>query len=407
MSNKSVICIIRTPLPSSSREEACLFLRDLVEMFIPITHKIYVVTANAPKEEVLRFVSGREGKIKFINPDLKKEYERGHIFLVSFFIWCFKHLKIQMRMSFDVYKIIRGIDIAFFYTGYPWLLSPMAIFKLFRKKVVILETGSLLQAQDVIRELKDEPFFKETSMQNNIFMLVLNLLENISFFLADYIIPESRTIGLSRRFSKYKKKILPPLARFVRLEKFNIIKSTSQKDKTIGYIGRFSWEKGITNFVNAIPLIAKEARDAKFILVGDGPLYPYAVDLVKDHGFNNKVIFKGWVSHQEIPHILNEMKLIVCPSYVEGLSTLLLEAMACGSIAITTPVGGVLDVIKEGETGYLLEDNSPPCISSKVVSALKSRELDKIAKNARSLIEENYTFLAAVQRAQDTIQKIS
>ena len=63
-------------------------------------------------------------------------------------------------------------------------------------------------------------------------------------------------------------------------------------------------------------------------------------------------------------------------------------------------------MIKDGETGLIIEDNSPQCIAENVTRALNYPDLDRIVKNARKLIEEEYTYEAAVERYRKILGKI-
>ena len=80
--------------------------------------------------------------------------------------------------------------------------------------------------------------------------------------------------------------------------------------------------------------------------------------------------------------------------------------MACGTPVLATSVGGVPDLIKDGETGFIMEDNSPKCIAENVTRALKYPNLEDIVKNARKLIEKEYTYEAAVERYRRILGKL-
>lgn len=71
---------------------------------------------------------------------------------------------------------------------------------------------------------------------------------------------------------------------------------------------------------------------------------------------------------------------------------------ACGTPVLATPVGAIPDVIKDEETGFILEDNSPECIARDVMRVLNYPDLDKIVKNARELVEKEFTYEATVER---------
>ena len=80
--------------------------------------------------------------------------------------------------------------------------------------------------------------------------------------------------------------------------------------------------------------------------------------------------------------------------------------MGCGTPVLATPVGGIPDVIKDGETGFILEDNLPECIAENVIRALNHQNLEKIAKNARKVIEDEYTYEAAVERYRKILKEL-
>jgi len=106
-------------------------------------------------------------------------------------------------------------------------------------------------------------------------------------------------------------------------------------------------------------------------------------------GLKDKVMFTGWVPHEELPKYLNDIKLYVLPSYSEGLPKATLEAMACGTPVLVTPVGGIPDVIKDGKTGFITEDNSSECIARNIIRALSHPNLDQSARMGQLLLKRN------------------
>jgi glycosyltransferase involved in cell wall biosynthesis len=84
----------------------------------------------------------------------------------------------------------------------------------------------------------------------------------------------------------------------------------------------------------------------------------------------------------------------------------MLEAMACGTPVLATPVGAIPDVIKDGETGFIMEDNSPECIARNIIRALNHPNLEQIAQNARALVEKEFTFEKAVERYREILDSL-
>ena len=73
---------------------------------------------------------------------------------------------------------------------------------------------------------------------------------------------------------------------------------------------------------------------------------------------------------------------------------------------LATSVGGAPDLIKDGETGFIMENSSPECIAENVISALNHPDLEKIVKNARELIEREFTYEAAVERYRKILDNL-
>ena len=113
-----------------------------------------------------------------------------------------------------------------------------------------------------------------------------------------------------------------------------------------------------------------------------------------------------WIPHDELPEYLNELKLLVLPSYTEGLPNIMLEAMACGTPVLATPVGAIPDVINDGENGFILESNNPEYIAENAIRALNYPNLDKIVKNARELVEKEITYEGAVERYRKILKEL-
>jgi len=193
---------------------------------------------------------------------------------------------------------------------------------------------------------------------------------------------------------------------YLDLNRYKIKKNLKDRRNLIGFISRLNEGKGIMNFVNVIPLILKEREDLEFLIGGDGPLFNEVKNELKNNGCYDKVKLTGWIPYDELPDYLNELKLLVFPSYSEGLPNIVSESMACGTPVLATPVGGIPDVIKDGETGFIMEDNSPECIAKNIMRVLNYPDLDRIVNNARKVIEEEYTYEAAVERYKKILEDL-
>ena len=70
-------------------------------------------------------------------------------------------------------------------------------------------------------------------------------------------------------------------------------------------------------------------------------------------------------------------------------------------------MGAIPDIIKDGETGFLMENNSPECITANVIRALEYPDLEGVAQRARDLVEREFTYEKAVERWKGVLEDIS
>jgi glycosyltransferase involved in cell wall biosynthesis len=292
----------------------------------------------------------------------------------------FRFLSAQFTLSLAIIRLFSrvggNLDIVFFFGGDAFLI-PMMISKLLRRKTVLMPRGSLEKEEQV----RKNPFYK-----------LLGGLRRLDLALSTKIIVYSKGLIKEWHLERYQSKILIASYLFVNSEKFRPERPPMEKDNIIAYIGRLDPEKGILNFVQAMPRLLGIKDDITALIIGDGQLRDEAVQYLKQENLNDKVTFAGWVAHDDMPYYLNKLRLLVVPSYSEGLPNAVLEAMACGTPVLATPVGAIPDLIKDGETGFIMEDNSPECIAKNVIRALTHPNLDRISQNGAALIEKEYRY---------------
>jgi glycosyltransferase involved in cell wall biosynthesis len=209
-------------------------------------------------------------------------------------------------------------------------------------------------------------------------------------------------LGLDR----HKQKILTYFgARYVDTNCFLIRKKSSERANLVGYVGRMSAEKGILNLLQAIPRVLEKHKDVEFVIVGDGPLFNTADKALSKIKGNIRI--EKWIPHKKLVDFYNEIKILVLPSYTEGLPAVVEEAMACGAIVLATPVGGVPDLIQDEKTGFIMENNSPECILKNIERILENPYLDTIASNARNLLVQEYSFEALSKRSKKVLEYLT
>jgi glycosyltransferase involved in cell wall biosynthesis len=273
------------------------------------------------------------------------------------------------------------------------LLLPVLTLKLLRKNIILSLASS---APKMIEAKKNIPLLSRMT----------KFLELINFILSDKIILYSPKLVKEWNLEKYKNKISIAHRHFLDFDKYKIKMKFDDRDNLVGYIGRLSEEKGVLNFVEAVPEILEGICEIRFLIGGDGQLRDEIEKNISKENLNDKIELTGWIPHDALPDYLNELKLVILPSYTEGLPNLMLEAMACGTPVLATLVGAIPDIIKDGETGFVMENNSPECIAENVVRALEHSNSEEIVKNARELVEKEFTYEAAVERYKKVLEEL-
>jgi len=173
--------------------------------------------------------------------------------------------------------------------------------------------------------------------------------------------------------------------------KFRIVKNYKQRSNIVGYLGLLCRRKGILNLVHAVPSIIERKSDCKFVVIGGGPLLETVRMELQNFGLSGSVAITGFADYNSLEKQYNEMKLLILPSHAEGIPSVILEAMACGTPVVATPVGGIPDVIKNGETGFLLKSIDPKRIADRITKLLNDPELlEKVSANAFKYVRENF-----------------
>jgi glycosyltransferase involved in cell wall biosynthesis len=291
-----------------------------------------------------------------------------------------KDLFVQFKISYTLVKESKSDAYIFFLCQS--LVIPIITLRLMRRKVILSVGAS---------------FSELAKSRTDRWLLISKMEEKIGYKLASRIIIYSNILIDKWKISNYKDKISLAHEHFLDFDKFKMLHSLTDRKNMIGYIGRFSAEKGILNFVNAIPLILTERKETNFLIGGDGKLKSKIEQYLTVHNFKEKVNLTGWIPHDDLPQYLNKLKLLVLPSYTEGLPNIMLEAMACGTTILATPMGAIPDFIKDGETGFIMENNSPKCIAKNILRVLNHPNLEQIANNGRALVEKEFTYEKAVE----------
>lgn len=146
-------------------------------------------------------------------------------------------------------------------------------------------------------------------------------------------------------------------------------------------------KNGVGDVIKALP---KLSENIKFVILGEGELKQKLIKLAKDLGVSDRVIFKGFVSHEKIPKYLKACDIFIRPSLSEGMGNSFIEAMACRIPVIATPVGGIVDFLVDNKTGYFCQPQNPQSIADTIKKVISDSNKNKIIENAYNMVLQKY-----------------
>ncbi len=143
----------------------------------------------------------------------------------------------------------------------------------------------------------------------------------------------------------------------------------------VGMVARLEPIKGPIYFIEAARKILDRKKEVRFLVVGDGSLRRHLEKKARQLKIFYKVIFCGFRS--DIPEILELMDVVVLPSLNEGMGRSLVEAQASGKPVVATKVGGIPEVVKDRETGFLVSPKDSSALAGAILNLLEDRALAK------------------------------
>ena len=162
-------------------------------------------------------------------------------------------------------------------------------------------------------------------------------------------------------------------------------------------IGRFVKTKGLDVLLDACALLAERGVDFRVTLAGSGRIERALRAQAKRLGIEDRVDFPGFVLHKDIPELLRAHDVFVMPSKIaptgdrDGLPTVIMEALVSRVPVVATDVGGIREVVRDGETGYMVQQKNPAALAEAVMNMAADRDnAVRMADKGKSLVLELY-----------------
>jgi glycosyltransferase involved in cell wall biosynthesis len=172
----------------------------------------------------------------------------------------------------------------------------------------------------------------------------------------------------------------------------------------VGFVGRLVYWKGIESFLSSARIVLQKDSGAKFIIIGGGPLLRRLKEIYRNE---RRIRFIGYIPPQLISHALDSIDILVSPSYLENVPTILLQAMAKGIPVIASKVGGIPEIVKENLNGFLINPKKVEEIADKILFLLNNpKEARRMGENGRIVVQNNYDIDIVIKKVIEVYESI-
>ena len=179
----------------------------------------------------------------------------------------------------------------------------------------------------------------------------------------------------------------------------------AENDPVVGIVAVLRPEKDHVSLLRAARTVVDELPRARFLIIGDGPTRPQLEALCTELQLTPNVHFAG--SRDDVARLLPAIDVFVLTSTSECFPISVLEAMACARPAVCSAVGGIPEVIKDGETGYLVPPKDPPQLAARLVRLLQDPlTARRMGRAARARVEAEFDLDRSVAAAQEAIEDV-
>ncbi len=173
------------------------------------------------------------------------------------------------------------------------------------------------------------------------------------------------------------------------------------------YAGNLTPPKRVDTLLKAMKIAVGHIDNINLVIVGDGEKRNELEELSKKLCIDDKVVFKGAVSHDEIPGYMREADIFVHCSENEGLPVAIMEAMAAGLPVVAGEVGGIPELISDNETGYLVHYDDYEKYAEKIILLAKNNNLrSQIGRKGRVYALETFSRPVIVNKNMEIYRHI-
>ena len=171
-----------------------------------------------------------------------------------------------------------------------------------------------------------------------------------------------------------------------------------QRGPVVGMACRLQGNKHPLEAIEAFHRLRGAFPDWTLEIAGDGPEYERCRERVAALGEEDRIRMHGWVDNREMASYYGRWRLLLFPSNYEGLPNSVIESLRCGTPVLASPVGGIPDVIEEGETGWFLPGTTVEAMEAALSGLLKRDDLGDAGGRADAFARKAFSFEDVLER---------
>ena len=311
---------------------------------------------------------------------------RKELFLPISLVRCMK-----IAMQFDLYIE----NVSKFPTIWPLIFS-----KLFSKPLLV-----------IVHHVHSRILFKELPWPIALLLYVYEILSLKIYSLFTTLVitvsESSRKELIKLGFPREKIVIIPP----GHFSKESMVCSSNSKAEypLVVYVGRVKRYKRVDELVKAMSIIKTVIPSVRYVIAGNGDhdVYRDLKELAKKLGLDKDIEFKEAISEEEKVRYLERAWVYVMTSMKEGFGISALEAQACGTPVVGYRIPGLIDSVRDGETGFLVPDGDRVALAKAVLRILTDKELREEMSRKAKLFASNYSWESSAEKFLKLVSELA
>lgn len=179
---------------------------------------------------------------------------------------------------------------------------------------------------------------------------------------------------------------------------------TKTKVKLI-YVGRMERSKGVHLLLEQL---ANNFPNVELLLIGDGPYKTELQSIAEELSITEQVTFYGKVPHSQAIELMSSADIFVLPTLrIEGFPMTIVEAMFVGLPILASNMGGIVDAVDDGKTGYLITSNNAEELKDRLDKLVGSRDLRTLfGSNSKAKAHKEYTVNVMIDKYMDVFKEV-